>query len=67
MLSYGEIASAVSEVDVDEGDIEELYGHIEKNGIELVEDRDPGPGAVARRRRSPTASAAAAAARPRST
>ena len=41
VLSYGEIATAVAEVDVDEGDIEEIYGHIEKNGIELVEDRDP--------------------------
>ncbi len=41
VLSYGEIATAVAEVDVDEGDIEELYGHIEKSGIELVEDRDP--------------------------
>ena len=47
VLSYGEIASAVSEVDVDEGDIEELYGHIEKNGIELVEDRDPAQAAAA--------------------
>src|ERR671916_58929 len=41
VLSFGEVATAVSEVDVDEGDIEELYGHIERNGIELVEDRDP--------------------------
>ncbi len=40
VLSYGEIASAVSEVDVDESDIEELYQHIEKTGIELVEDKD---------------------------
>ena len=62
VLSYGEIASAVSEVDVDEGDIEELYGHIEKTGIELVEDSDPAQIAGARAR-SPTASAAAAARR----
>jgi RNA polymerase primary sigma factor len=41
VLSFGEIATAVSEVDVDEGDIEELYGHLERSGIELVEDVDP--------------------------
>ena len=41
VLTFGEIASAVSEVDVDEGDIEELYGHLERSGIELVEDVDP--------------------------
>jgi RNA polymerase primary sigma factor len=41
VLSYGEVASALSEVDVDEGDIEELYGHFEKSGIELVDDVDP--------------------------
>jgi RNA polymerase primary sigma factor len=41
VLTFGEIATAVSEVDVDEGDIEELYGHLERSGIELVEDVDP--------------------------
>jgi RNA polymerase primary sigma factor len=41
VLSFGEVASALSEVDVDEGDIEELYGHFEGQGIELVEDVDP--------------------------
>ena len=41
VLAYGEVASALSEVDVDEGDIEELYGHFERSGIELVEDVDP--------------------------
>src|SRR4029453_14998637 len=41
VLSYGEVASALSEVDIDEGDIEELYGHFERSGIELVEDVDP--------------------------
>ena len=29
VLTFGEIASAVSEVDVDENEIEELYGHLE--------------------------------------
>jgi RNA polymerase primary sigma factor len=41
VLSYGEVAAAVSEVDLDESDIEDLYGHIERTGIELVEDADP--------------------------
>ncbi|MGI8726200.1 MAG: sigma-70 family RNA polymerase sigma factor [Solirubrobacterales bacterium] len=41
VLTFGEIAGAVAEVDVDEGDIEELYGHLERSGIELVEDVDP--------------------------
>src|ERR687893_130079 len=41
VLSYGEVASALSEVEIDEGDVEELYGHFEKSGIELVDDLDP--------------------------
>jgi RNA polymerase primary sigma factor len=41
VLSYGEVASALSEVDIDESDVEELYGHFERSGIELVEDLDP--------------------------
>ncbi|MGH2992628.1 MAG: RNA polymerase sigma factor region1.1 domain-containing protein, partial [Solirubrobacterales bacterium] len=41
VLAYGEVASALSEVDIDEGDIEELYGHFERSGIELVDDVDP--------------------------
>jgi len=38
VLTFGDIASAVSEVDLDESDVEDLYGHLEKSGIELVED-----------------------------
>src|SRR5687767_137836 len=41
VIAYGDVATALREVDVDEGDIEELYGHFEKSGIELVEDVDP--------------------------
>ena len=41
VLTFGDVASAVSEVDLDESDVEDLYGHIEKQGIELVEDVDP--------------------------
>jgi RNA polymerase primary sigma factor len=51
VLSYGEVASAVSEVDIDESDIEDLYGHFERSGIELVDDVDPAqtPGPEAER------------------
>ena len=38
VLSYSEIADAVSEVDLDEADVEELYGFLEKSEIELVEE-----------------------------
>ena len=41
VLTFGDVASAVSEVDLDESDVEDLYGHIERQGIELVEDVDP--------------------------
>ncbi|MGH2983751.1 MAG: sigma-70 family RNA polymerase sigma factor, partial [Solirubrobacterales bacterium] len=41
VLTFGDVASAVSEVELDESDVEDLYGHLEKNGIELVEDLDP--------------------------
>src|ERR671918_1111772 len=41
VLTYGDVASAVSEVELDESDVEDLYGHLERSGIELVEDVDP--------------------------
>ena len=41
VLTFGDVASAVSEVDLDESDVKDLYGHLEKSGIELVEDVDP--------------------------
>jgi RNA polymerase primary sigma factor len=47
VLTFGDIAAAVSEVDLDESDVEDLYGHIEKQGIELVEDMDPAQKAAA--------------------
>ena len=47
VLTFGDIASAVSEVDLDESDVEDLYGHIEKQGNELVEDMDPAQKAAA--------------------
>ena len=42
VLSYNEVADAVSEIDLDEADVEELYGFLEKSEIELVEDLDQG-------------------------
>jgi RNA polymerase primary sigma factor len=42
-LTFGDVAAAVSQVDLDESDVEDLYGHLEKSGIELVEDVDPAP------------------------
>src|SRR5919204_5465001 len=41
VLTFGDVAAAVSEVDLDESDVEDLYGHLERQGIELVEDVDP--------------------------
>jgi RNA polymerase primary sigma factor len=41
VLTYAEVAQAVSELDLDEADIEKLHGLLEKRGIELVEDFEP--------------------------
>ena len=41
VLTYAEIALAVAEIDLDEGDVEELHGFFEKSEIELVEEIDP--------------------------
>src|SRR5919106_1159299 len=47
VLTFGDVAAAVSEVELDESDVEDLYGHLEKTGIELVEDLDPAQRAAA--------------------
>jgi RNA polymerase primary sigma factor len=47
VLTFGDVAVAVSEVELDESDVEDLYGHLEKSGIELVEDMDPAQKAAA--------------------
>ena len=52
VLTYGDVSSAVSEVELDESDVEGLYGHLEKSGIELVEDLDPAQKAAAENERS---------------
>jgi RNA polymerase primary sigma factor len=41
VLTFGDVATAVSEVELDESEVKDLYGHLEKSGIELVEDIDP--------------------------
>src|SRR3954467_12687081 len=41
VLSYAEVATALAELDLDEGDVEELHGFFEKSEIELVEEIDP--------------------------
>ena len=41
VLTYAEVAGAVSELDLDEADVEELHGFIERAEIELVEELDP--------------------------
>jgi RNA polymerase primary sigma factor len=41
VLTYAEIARGVSELDLDEADIEELHGLLERAEIELVEEVDP--------------------------
>ena len=67
MLTFGDVATAVSEVDLDESDVEDLYGHLEKSGIELVEDIDPAQKAAAEASPSRPAKKAGAARNRRST
>src|ERR1700753_4114394 len=45
VLTYAEISGAVSELDLDEADVEELHGFLERAEIELVEELDPTMGA----------------------
>jgi RNA polymerase primary sigma factor len=41
VLTFAEITTALSEQDVDEGDLEELHAFFERSEIELVEEIDP--------------------------
>jgi RNA polymerase primary sigma factor len=41
VLTYAEIETATAEIDLDETDVEELHGFLERAEIELVEDLDP--------------------------
>jgi RNA polymerase primary sigma factor len=53
VLSYAEITKAMSELDLDESDVEELHGFLERSEIELVEDIDPAIAASAQVERAP--------------
>jgi RNA polymerase primary sigma factor len=53
VLTFAEIADAVSELDLDESDVEELHGFFEKSEIELVEDIDPAAAASKEVERAP--------------
>src|ERR1700724_1499729 len=53
VLSYAEITKAMSELDLDESDVEELHGFFERSEIELVEDIDPAIAASAHLERAP--------------
>ncbi len=41
VLTHADVATALAEVELDEGDIEDLHAHLEKSEIELVEEIDP--------------------------
>jgi len=53
VLTYAEIAKAVAELDLDESDVEELQGFLEKSEIELVEEIDPATAAANEVQRAP--------------
>ncbi|WP_205699269.1 RNA polymerase sigma factor RpoD/SigA [Conexibacter sp. SYSU D00693] len=53
VLTYAEIAGAVSELDLDEADVEELHSYLEQAEIELVEEIDPATAAANQVERAP--------------
>src|SRR5437764_9640574 len=54
VLTYAEIATALAEVDLDESDIEDLHGFLERSEIELVEELEQQvPAAAAEAEREP--------------
>jgi RNA polymerase primary sigma factor len=53
VLTFSEISTATSELDLDESDVEELHGFLEKSEIELVEDIDPATAAALEVERAP--------------
>jgi RNA polymerase primary sigma factor len=54
VLTYAEVATALAEVDLDESDIEDLHGFLERSEIELVEEIDQQvPAAAAEAEREP--------------
>ena len=53
VLTFAEIATAVAELDLDEADVEELHGFLERAEIELVEEIDPATAAANEVERAP--------------
>jgi RNA polymerase primary sigma factor len=53
VLTFSEIATATAELDLDEADIEELHGLIERGEIELVDEIDPAVAADLQIERAP--------------
>jgi RNA polymerase primary sigma factor len=53
VLTFAEIANAVAELDLDESDVEELHGFLERSEIELVEEIDPASTAANEVERAP--------------
>jgi RNA polymerase primary sigma factor len=53
VLTFAEVAFAVAEVDLDEADVEELHGFLERSEIELVEEIDPALAASQQVERAP--------------
>jgi RNA polymerase primary sigma factor len=53
VLTFTEIAAAVSELDLDESDVEELHGFFEQSEIELVEETEAGAAPPAEVERAP--------------
>jgi RNA polymerase primary sigma factor len=53
VLTYTEVATALAEVELEEGDVEDLHQFLEKAEIELVEDVDPAAGPPQQEERAP--------------
>jgi RNA polymerase primary sigma factor len=53
VLTYGEIAAATADLGLEEADVEELHGFLERAEIELVEDLDPATAASLNIERAP--------------
>ena len=53
VLTFAQVAGAVSELDLDEADVEELQGFLERAEIELVEEVDPALAAAVELERAP--------------
>jgi sigma-70-like protein len=60
VLTYTEIATATAELDLDEIDVEELHGLLERGEIDLVEEIDPATAASLNIERATLRSAPAA-------